>query len=277
MEQANPPNTGVIRSYHFTISRGVAAPDGYEKQVLLINNQFPGPLIEANWGDTIQVTVKNNIEGPPEGTALHWHGLLQKGTQYMDGVPAVSQCPIAPNGTFTYTFLADLYGTSWYHSHYSAQYAGGLIGPMIIHGPNVAPYSIDIGPVLLTDYFHKDYFSIVEDVVSTNIANVLQPSVNNLINGHNNFNCSTVAVNDTATCISNAKIATFKFVPGATHRLRLINAGAEGMQKFSIDGHNLTVIAQDFVPVKSYTTQGMLHFPRLSHSALMVSLTPLIM
>jgi FtsP/CotA-like multicopper oxidase with cupredoxin domain len=60
----------------------------------------------------------------------------------MDGVPAVSQCPIPPGGTFTYTFLADLYGTSWYHSHYSAQYAGGELGPMIIHGPDTVPYDI---------------------------------------------------------------------------------------------------------------------------------------
>ena len=29
----------------------------------------------------------------------------------MDGVPGVQQCPIAPGGSFTYRFLADLYGT----------------------------------------------------------------------------------------------------------------------------------------------------------------------
>jgi FtsP/CotA-like multicopper oxidase with cupredoxin domain len=43
----------------------------------------------------------------------------------------------------------------------------------------------------------------------------------------------------------------------------LINAGAEGMQKFSIDGHNLTVIANDFVPIIPYTTQGLSLFPRV--------------
>lgn len=37
----------------------------------------------------------------------------------MDGVPGVTQCPIPPGGTFTYSFVADLYGSSWYHSHYS--------------------------------------------------------------------------------------------------------------------------------------------------------------
>lgn len=60
------------------------------------------------------------------------------------------RCPIAPGSSFTYTFKADLYGTSWYHSHYSAQYAGGLLGPMVIHGPSNANYDIDLGPVFLT-------------------------------------------------------------------------------------------------------------------------------
>jgi FtsP/CotA-like multicopper oxidase with cupredoxin domain len=62
--------------------------------------------------------------------------------RWMDGVPGVQQCPIPPGGSFTYSFIADLYGTSWYHSHYSAQYAGGLIGPMVIHGPQTIPYDI---------------------------------------------------------------------------------------------------------------------------------------
>lgn len=71
----------MIRTYDFTIKREKKAPDGYLKNVLVINGQFPGPLIEANWGDTIQVTVHNEITGPPEGVALHWHGILQKTSQ----------------------------------------------------------------------------------------------------------------------------------------------------------------------------------------------------
>lgn len=83
-------------------------------------------------------------------------------------------------------------------------------------------------------------------------------SDNNLIQGRNNFNCSIPAANnDTTKCTDNAGITTFRFTPGKVHRLRLINAGAEGMQKFSIDGHNLTVIANDFVPIEPYTTQGI--------------------
>ena len=147
------PNTGVLRSYDFTVSRGGIAPDGYETDVLLVNGAFPGPTIEANWGDTIQVTVHNKLE---EGTALHWHGFLQKNAPWEDGVPGVTQCPIPPGKSFTYQFQAELYGTTWYHSHYSAQYAGGLFGPMVIYGPlETNDYDIDIGPVILTDWFHK--------------------------------------------------------------------------------------------------------------------------
>ncbi len=101
---------------------------------MLINHQFPGPLVEANWGDTIQVRVTNNIKSPEEGTSVHWHGLLQKLTPWYDGVPSVSQCPIAPGSTFTYAFRADSYGTSWYHSHVSAQYIDGIFGPLVIYG-----------------------------------------------------------------------------------------------------------------------------------------------
>lgn len=84
-----------------TISRGIGSPDGVPVEMILINGQFPGPTIEANWGDYIEVKVHNNITGPEEGTSMHWHGLLQKETPWMDGVPSISQCPIAPGASFT--------------------------------------------------------------------------------------------------------------------------------------------------------------------------------
>ena len=132
--EGNIPITNVSRHYSFTITRGTKAPDGFNKSLLLVNGQFPAPLLEANWGDTFRITVKNRITDPPEGTSMHWHGLLQRNTSWFDGVPSVGQCPIAPGQDFDYTFQAGLYGTSWYHSHYSAQYADGLFGPMVIHG-----------------------------------------------------------------------------------------------------------------------------------------------
>lgn len=107
------PDTGVTRKYYWEISRGVLAPDGVQKEGIFVNGQFPGPILEANWGDWFEVTVHNNITGPEEGTSVHWHGLNQRETPWFDGVPSVSQCPIAPGSTFTYTFRADSVGMSW--------------------------------------------------------------------------------------------------------------------------------------------------------------------
>lgn len=78
-------------------------------------------------------------------------------------------------------------------------------------------------------------------------------SDNNLINGKMDYDCSLVT--DGRPCVSNAGLSKFKFRAGKTHRLRLINAGAAGLQHFSIDGHEMTVIANDFVPVVPYTTK----------------------
>ncbi|KAI9840148.1 MAG: hypothetical protein M1838_004201 [Thelocarpon superellum] len=252
------PNTGVIRKYDFTISRGQLAPDGYLKDVVLINGMYPGPLIEANWGDTIQVTVHNNISAPQEGTSLHWHGFLQSETPWYDGVPSVQQCPIAPGSSFTYKFRAELYGTTWYHSHYSAQYAAGVNGPLIVYGPTQVPYDTDLGPVFINDWYHEDYFDLVKLVTqiggSLTIPTPLAPnSDNNLINGKMNFSCPSVT--DGTPCTNNAPLSKFKFQSGKTHRLRLINSGAEGIQKFSIDNHTLTVISNDFVPIQPYNTK----------------------
>jgi FtsP/CotA-like multicopper oxidase with cupredoxin domain len=167
----------------------------------------------------------------------------------MDGAPAIQQCPIAPGKSFTYRFIADLYGTSWYHSHYSAQYIGGIIGAMVIHGPKNYHYDVDVGPVILSDYYHTPYDTLVERLMTPNIVTSLESSTsdNNLINGKNNFNCSLEPT--TTPCNDNAGLSKFHFEPGKYHRLRLINTGAEGLQHFSIDGHTLEVIAADFVPM----------------------------
>lgn len=91
--QGNVPNTGIIRRYDFTITRAQIAPDGVERDMFAINGQFPGPLIEANWGDTVEVTVHNDIVGPEEPTSMHWHGLLQRASPWADGAIGVrSRC-----------------------------------------------------------------------------------------------------------------------------------------------------------------------------------------
>jgi FtsP/CotA-like multicopper oxidase with cupredoxin domain len=76
---------------------------------------------------------------------------------------------------------------------------------------------------------------------------------NSLLVEHRFYNCSLIA--DGQECTPNAPISNFTFEPGKVHLLRLINTGAEGLQYFSIDGHKMTIVANDCVPVVPYEAE----------------------
>lgn len=93
-----------VREYYWTIQEIVANPDGVFRPMLTVNGKFPGEMIRCNEGDTIVVNVENKATN---ATSIHWHGLFQNGTNWMDGTPGVTQCPIAPGGTFRYEFTVE--------------------------------------------------------------------------------------------------------------------------------------------------------------------------
>ena len=74
--------------------------DGQYKFVYGINNQVPGPTIVVYENQTLEVTVTNLQMH--EGAGIHWHGIFQVGSPFMDGVPGVTQCAIHPMETFVY-------------------------------------------------------------------------------------------------------------------------------------------------------------------------------
>lgn len=66
--------TGATCSYDFVITNTTMNFDGSgSKLALAINGQVPGPTIECNWGDILQVTVHNQLQD--NSTTIHWHGL----------------------------------------------------------------------------------------------------------------------------------------------------------------------------------------------------------
>jgi len=105
-----------------------------------------------DWGDTISVTLTNGLTS--NGTGIHWHGLRQLNTVTQDGVPGITECPLAPGDSKTYTFKATQFGTTWYHSHFSAQYGDGASGSIVIDGPASSNYDIDLGPYPVTDWYY---------------------------------------------------------------------------------------------------------------------------
>ena len=75
--------------------------NGLKRQILAINKQIPGPAIQVCENDEITVTVNNELR-MGESASIHWHGMLQKGSQYMDGVASISQCAIGSHTSFQY-------------------------------------------------------------------------------------------------------------------------------------------------------------------------------
>jgi FtsP/CotA-like multicopper oxidase with cupredoxin domain len=74
--------------------------DGTRKIAKGINGHIPGPPLVVYEGQEVVVTVTNHLDG--ESTTMHWHGLRQLGTPYMDGAGGVSQCAIDTGHSFTY-------------------------------------------------------------------------------------------------------------------------------------------------------------------------------
>lgn len=152
----------------------------------------------------------------------------------------------------TYKYKVTQYGSSWYHSHISLQYSEGLFGPLIFHGPATANYDEDLGVLFLQDWSHVHAFSAWEHKVKYGITHSLDTL---LINGTNTFNCT--GVND-ANCVGGGEKFQTVFEPRKRYLLRLVNTGTDSQFQFSIDGHKLLVIANDFVPIKPYVTDSVI-------------------
>ncbi|KAK1775024.1 laccase [Copromyces sp. CBS 386.78] len=242
------PVTGVTRKFDLEITEvdEWVGPDGHiKKGAMLINGGYPGPLIKADWGDRIEVTVTNRLK--TNGTSMHWHGFHQLNSNNQDGVAGVTECPIPPGASRVYSFLATQHGTSWYHSHISSQYANGIVGPIQINGPSSYPYDTDLGVFPISDWYYDSAEHIVDRVMDPNnpflkgVPGSPPPSNNILFNGKG------VAPNGTG-----GEYARLKFTKNKRHRLRLVNTSADNTFVISIVGHNMTVIEADFVPVQPY-------------------------
>ncbi|GAB7326250.1 hypothetical protein MBLNU13_g10234t2 [Cladosporium sp. NU13] len=122
---------------------------------------------------------------------------------------------------------------------------------MVIYEPTNKAYDIDIGPVMLSDWYRNDYMTNIRGLMRlVSQGGPIDPLTNsNLINGKMRF-----PYEKTILSCTTADYSVFKFTSGKNHLLRLINTGSNAVQKFAIDGHTMQVIANDFMPVVPYNT-----------------------
>ncbi|KAJ5769689.1 hypothetical protein N7520_004248 [Penicillium odoratum] len=217
-DPANVPS-GKLVEYDLTVAQQIITPDGYERLGTVFNGQYPGPTIEADWGDTLRITVRNNLTNNDNGTAVHWHGIRLFETNWLDGVPGVTQCPISR--------------------------------PIHIHGPTSANWDIDLGPWTITDWYHDDAFTLNWISLAGQLAPFPKSS---LLNGKGVYECDPES---DSRCTGKQDYFEQILQSGTRYKVGLINTATLLTYSFWIDGHNFTVIASDFVPIEPYKTSKL--------------------
>jgi FtsP/CotA-like multicopper oxidase with cupredoxin domain len=121
---------------------------GRTVKAMAYNGRVPGPEIRVREGARVRVALKNALREP---TTVHWHGVDVPNA--MDGVPNLTQKPVAPGETFVYEFDARPAGTRWYHTHFREhhQMDFGLVAPLIIEASAKEPMAYDREVTLVVD------------------------------------------------------------------------------------------------------------------------------
>jgi L-ascorbate oxidase len=286
-----------VTSYNFHVTVGSAAPDCFQKDVLLVNGEL-NPTIRATVGDILELNVFNELPADwpdtTDGISIHFHGFSQRGSPWYDGVGYHTQCPIPAGANFTYRTKVSAAGTYLWHGHSGSERVDGFYGPLIVATAGPDPladlYDEEI-VLLLSDWYHSTgadlemplnrpfYPSFATNTSGAWIWADNPQSV--LINGHGFFeDCSLgpagnmvpIPCNVTTKAVpagrSTQNPTTSEGNPGCAHenvtvtsgktyRLRVINGGMLTYLTMQIQGHNMTIIAADGVPTDPLTVTSL--------------------
>ena len=207
----------------------LVGPPHPETAVWAYNDTVPGPEIRVRQGERVRITVENQLG---EETTIHWHGLRVPNA--MDGVPHLTQPPIAPGESFVYAFAAPDAGTYWYHPHQRSfeQVGRGLYGPLIVEEEDPIQVDRDVTWVL------DDWRLLPDAQISDDFGGFMDSS-------HNGRVGNTVTVNGRI-------LETFAARAGERVRLRLINAANARIFGLEFQGHAPMIVALDGQPVEPH-------------------------
>ncbi|KAJ5832021.1 CAZyme family AA1 [Penicillium riverlandense] len=209
-----------------------AAPDGFERPVIGINDQWPCPQVDVDLGDRLIVDVYNGLGN--QSTGVHWHGFHQYMSGVMDGSSEVTQCPIAPGQSMRYDFMVEQTGSYWYHSHNMAQYPDGFRGAFIVHDP-APPFQYDDEfTITLSDWYHDQMPGLLDQYLSQ-------------ANGAAGFE----PIPDSALINDNSG-TQIKVKPDTTYLVHIICISSWPGHAWVFDDHEMTVVEVDGVYTEPY-------------------------
>ncbi|SUF09065.1 putative multicopper oxidase [Rhodococcus gordoniae] len=237
------------------------------------DDQVPGPLIRARAGDLLRVEVDNQL---PVETSVHWHGLALSND--MDGVPGLTQDPIAAEGRFVYEFTVPHAGTYFYHSHSGLQLDRGLYGALIVDDP-ADPGAYEHEWIVVLDDWLDGTGRTPEDV-ARELGIGADTSNGDTTTGGMDHGAMDMGGMDMGeeTMLSpllggagdvsyphflvGGRVPDDPMVltaaPGQRARIRFVNAGADTAFRVAVGGHRMTVTHTDGFPVVPQDTDALL-------------------
>lgn len=222
--QASPAKAFSLRAAPGRLRLG--ASDAVDADIWAYNGSTPGPEIRVRQGERLRVAVKNFLS---EDTTVHWHGVRTPNA--MDGVPDLTQAPIALGEAFVYEFEAKDAGTFWYHPHQRSfeQVGRGLYGPLIVEEPE--PPRVD-----------REVVWMLDDWRLTRDGRISEDFGNRHDMGHNGRVGNVVTING-------RRDRMFAVRANERIRLRLINAANARIFGLDFKGHAPMIVALDGQPV----------------------------
>ena len=190
------------------------------------NGQLPGPLLEAQPGDTVRIRFINNL---PQPTNIHYHGLHVPPTGNADNI----FLSIPSGETFTYEFTIPNNhpgGTFYYHPHrhgwVAEQVFGGLGGVFLIRG------ELDALPEIKAA---QEVFLFLKDFALDANGRLLQP-----------WHMRQMWGREGPLVTANAQVNPTLSIPQlGLLRLRLVNASSSRFYRLTLEEHPLYLIATD--------------------------------
>ena len=274
----NPTCSGITEEDTSKCTEPFAVDGCTFRSFVAVNGRIPGPTLIVEKNKYVKVHVLNQLAS--EAISIHWHGMHQRNSHWMDGVEHVTQCGIAPGTNFTYIFQAEQSGTHWYHSHSGAQRTEGLFGALIVkeeesmldeiiraaecsfqdlpgeHTLTLLDWqkenSIDLFTQIHSSirFFNEDKApdastKITPRTYSADGAEVGPVSYwSGLINGRGRHQ---------SVDYIKTRLSVFTVAPDSAYRFRLVGAQSLFAYRVSIDEHELILIAMDGVLVQPKT------------------------
>jgi FtsP/CotA-like multicopper oxidase with cupredoxin domain len=261
------PDGGSIYSWGYALNNGVM--------------QYPGPTLIVNQGDTITVTLKNELPQPAGNVSIVFPGHAATATGGSAGI-LTREAPPDGVSTVTYRFTAANPGTYSYHSgtQVSLQVDMGLVGAIIVRPAgfdemNPRAYSHDASRY---DYEHLFLLTEMDPNIHQAVASGIAAGAISVdttaffpvywfINGRS---APDTMLDAGVPWLPNQPYNCMPMMhPGDRLLLRLIGAGRD-LHPFHHHGNNSLIIARDGKLLQSASGNG----PDLAYSDFTVTVFP---